>query len=144
MQKTTVVAVIAGVFIGAIGSPTAVAQFAVIDVAAIVKLKDQIVTANSILDTSNGIFDKAKIHLQAFQTNVTALRTEELVELRSEHEGKFNPESLWGDGRYPAGDEPSPQRVYRLAEGDDGPRHALVSFEPDSRTVHALGPLGHH
>jgi len=75
MQKTTVVAVIAGVFIGAIGSPTAVAQFAVIDAAAILKLKDQIVTANSILDTSNGIFDKAKTHLQAFQTNVTALRT---------------------------------------------------------------------
>ena len=75
MQKKTVVAVIAGVFIGAIGSPVAVAQFAVIDVAAIVKLKDQIVTANSILDTSNAIFDKAKTHLQAFQTNATALKT---------------------------------------------------------------------
>lgn len=75
MQKQTVVAVVAGVFIGAIGSPMAVAQFAVIDAAAILKLKDQIFTANDILSTSNGIFDKAKTHLQAFQTNVTALTT---------------------------------------------------------------------
>lgn len=74
MTKTTVGAVLAGVLIGAIGSPMAVAQFAVIDAAAILKLKDQIVTANSILDTSISIYSKTKSHYEAFVTNATALR----------------------------------------------------------------------
>jgi len=81
VSKKTVVAILAGVLIGTVGSsPVVKAQavvppLPVIDFAAIAKLLDEISLLGGIVDNSVKIYTTAKSELQAFQMNVTALRT---------------------------------------------------------------------
>ena len=66
-------AVVGGILVGSVGTPVALAQFAVIDAAAIAKLVDEIATANNILNTSQSIYRTATSQYSAFLQNVKSL-----------------------------------------------------------------------